>query len=94
MLGTGIDHEMVTTRSPIDLRTGATFVHDWFAIGVWLAVVGHIVFALRDPDALAAWPRGTRQRPLGTRDRARAGTRRRDRDVHATRTVPTRGAAR
>jgi formate dehydrogenase subunit gamma len=37
---------------PIDWRTGATFVHDWFAIGIWLAVLGHIVFAFRDPDAL------------------------------------------
>src|SRR3954447_17997247 len=31
-----------------DVRTGATFVHDWFAFGVWLAVVGHIGFALSD----------------------------------------------
>ena len=37
---------------PLDMRTGATFVHDWFALGVWLAVIGHILFALRDPDAL------------------------------------------
>ena len=41
-----------------DLRTGATFVHDWFAIGVGLAVAGHIVFALRDPIALRAMLRG------------------------------------
>jgi formate dehydrogenase subunit gamma len=37
---------------PIDWRTGATFVHDWFALGIWVAVVGHIMFALRDGDAL------------------------------------------
>jgi len=42
----------------VDIRTGATFVHDWFAIGVALAVTGHIVFALRDPDALAGMWRG------------------------------------
>jgi formate dehydrogenase subunit gamma len=42
-----------------DWRTGATFVHDWFAFGVWLAVTGHIFFALRDPTALHGMTRGT-----------------------------------
>ena len=51
---------------PLDWRTGATFVHDWFALGIWVAVLGHIWFALRDGDALdsmlggnvpAAWAR-------------------------------------
>ncbi len=37
---------------PIDWRTGATFMHDWFAFGIWVAVLGHIFFALRDSDAL------------------------------------------
>ena len=37
---------------PLDWRTGATFVHDWFALGIWVAVLGHIAFALRDGDAL------------------------------------------
>jgi len=36
----------------VDIRTGATFVHDWFAIGVWIAIAGHILFALGDPQAL------------------------------------------
>jgi len=39
---------------PIDYRTGATFVHDWFALGIWVSVLGHIFFALRDGDALDA----------------------------------------
>ena len=39
---------------PLDWRTGATFVHDWFALGIWAAVIGHIVFALGDGDALEA----------------------------------------
>jgi formate dehydrogenase subunit gamma len=39
---------------PLDWRTGATFAHDWFALGIWIAVVGHIVFAVRDGDALDA----------------------------------------
>ncbi|MEP7111930.1 MAG: cytochrome b/b6 domain-containing protein [Ilumatobacteraceae bacterium] len=32
-------------------RTGATFVHDWFALGVGLLVLGHIRFAVRDPGS-------------------------------------------
>jgi formate dehydrogenase subunit gamma len=43
----------------IDTRTGATFVHDWFALGIWVAVLGHIMFALRDGDALDSMIGGT-----------------------------------
>jgi len=32
-------------------RTGATFVHDWFAFGLGLLVIGHISFAIRDPGS-------------------------------------------
>jgi formate dehydrogenase subunit gamma len=32
-------------------RSGATFVHDWSALGLGLLVIGHIVFALKDPEA-------------------------------------------
>jgi len=58
MLGTGsimkwFDH------FPLDWRTGATFVHDWFALGVWIAVLGHIMFAVRDGDALDSMIGGT-----------------------------------
>ncbi len=35
-----------------DLRTGADFVHQWFAFGVYLAVAGHVVLALRDRESL------------------------------------------
>ena len=31
-------------------RTGATFVHDWFALGLGLLVLGHIWFAISDPE--------------------------------------------
>jgi formate dehydrogenase subunit gamma len=41
-----------------DLRTGATFVHDWFAFFVWVSVIGHVGFALRDGAALHAMLRG------------------------------------
>jgi formate dehydrogenase subunit gamma len=32
-------------------RTGATLVHDWFALGLGLLICGHIGQALRDPEA-------------------------------------------
>ena len=41
-----------------DTRTGATFVHDWFALAVYVTVVGHILFALADRDSLGAMVRG------------------------------------
>jgi formate dehydrogenase subunit gamma len=43
---------------PLDWRTGATFVHDWFALAIWVAVLGHIGFALRDGDALESMING------------------------------------
>jgi len=39
---------------PVDWRTGATFAHDWFALGLWVLVIGHVMFAIRDGDALEA----------------------------------------
>ena len=57
MFGTGIMLKWFNLF-PLDDRTGATFVHDWFAIGIWIAVAGHIMFALRDPVALGAMLRG------------------------------------
>jgi len=43
---------------PVDWRTGATFVHDWLAVFVFVVVVGHIGTALSDPDALRGMVRG------------------------------------
>jgi formate dehydrogenase subunit gamma len=43
---------------PLDWRTGATFVHDWFALAIWVVVIGHVVLALRDGDALESMVRG------------------------------------
>jgi formate dehydrogenase subunit gamma len=42
-----------------DLRTGADFVHGWFALFVGLAIAGHIVLAFRDRDALDGMIGGT-----------------------------------
>lgn len=44
-------------------RSGATFVHDWFALGLGLLVLGHIAFAVRDPEAR----RGMRSGSVTTR---------------------------
>jgi formate dehydrogenase subunit gamma len=45
--------------APLHWRTGATFVHDWFALAVGLLVIGHISFAVRDPVALRSLRTGT-----------------------------------
>lgn len=42
-----------------EVRRGATFTHDWFAFFIWLAVIGHVILALRDPVSLRAMVRGT-----------------------------------
>ena len=44
---------------PTDWRTGATFVHDWFALGIWLSVIGHVFLAFRDPVVLHGMRHGT-----------------------------------
>jgi formate dehydrogenase subunit gamma len=42
----------------LSTRTGATFVHDWVALGIWISVTGHILIAMRDPVALGGMLRG------------------------------------
>jgi formate dehydrogenase subunit gamma len=50
LLGTGtIMYFPGLTR--LSWRTGATFVHDWFALAVGLLVIGHIFYASKDPEA-------------------------------------------
>ena len=39
-------------------RSGATFVHDWVALALGLLVVGHVMYALRDPDSLRSMRTG------------------------------------
>jgi formate dehydrogenase subunit gamma len=43
---------------PLSWRTGATFVHDWIALFLFITIAGHIVYALRDRDAMRAMVRG------------------------------------
>jgi formate dehydrogenase subunit gamma len=44
---------------PLSWRTGATFVHDWLALVLLVAIIGHIGKALAEPVALRAIWRGT-----------------------------------
>jgi len=51
LFGTGIIMYF-PSLTPLSWRTGATFVHDWFALAVGLLVIGHIFYALKDAEAL------------------------------------------
>jgi formate dehydrogenase subunit gamma len=57
LLGTGIVMYF-THLTRLSWRSGATFLHDWFALGLGLLVVGHITYALRDPHALRSMRTG------------------------------------
>ena len=50
LLGTGILMYFVGLVR-VSWRTGATFVHDWFALGLGLLILGHVYFAFRDREA-------------------------------------------
>jgi formate dehydrogenase subunit gamma len=50
MVGTGT-LMFFTGLARLSWRTGATFVHDWFALGLGLLVLGHLWFAIADPQA-------------------------------------------
>ncbi len=50
LLGTGVLMYFIGL-APLSMRTGATFVHDWFALALGLLVVGHITFAIKDPES-------------------------------------------
>lgn len=52
LLGTGLVLAFPDAFA-LSLRTGATFVHDWFALATAVVVAGHLGFALRDPGAMA-----------------------------------------
>ena len=43
---------------PNSIRTGATFVHDWVFIALFVTIVGHVMFALSDFDSLRSMVRG------------------------------------
>jgi formate dehydrogenase subunit gamma len=51
LFGTGIIMYF-PSQTPLSWRTGSTFVHDWFALAVGLLVIGHILYAIKDAEAL------------------------------------------
>ena len=57
LLGTGLIM-WFPNLTRLSWRTGSTFVHDWFALGLGLLVLGHITFALNDPEARRGMRRG------------------------------------
>lgn len=70
MLGTGAIMKWFSLF-PLDWRTGATFVHDWFSFAIWIAIIGHIAFALSDPAALRAMVAGSVSAKWAQRERPR-----------------------
>lgn len=80
MLGTGAVMRWGDAL-PVDLRTGATFVHDWLALAVVVVVCGHLWFAWRDPTARAGMRTGVVPYEWAAREHgawAAAATTRRD----------------
>ena len=58
MLGTGVILRWYRPW-PLSWRAGATFVHNWLALLIVVAIAGHILLALSDRDALRSIFRGT-----------------------------------
>lgn len=69
MLGTGV-MMFWPNLWPLSLRVGATFVHDWLALAVFVVVLGHIWYAVRDPDALHGMRTGMVPRAWAARNHA------------------------
>jgi formate dehydrogenase subunit gamma len=57
MLGTGSIMRFANFW-PVELRTGATFVHDWLSVTFLVVICGHLWFAWRDPVARAGMRTG------------------------------------
>jgi formate dehydrogenase subunit gamma len=51
MLATGVVLRFFSPF-PLSWRTGATFVHDWTALALSVAVTAHVALALSDPESL------------------------------------------
>ena len=60
----------LTGLAPLAWRTGATFVHDWGALCLGLLIAGHVVEALRDPEARRGMRTGVVSLPWARRHHA------------------------
>jgi formate dehydrogenase subunit gamma len=70
---------------PDEWRTGATFVHDWAYLALFVLVMGHTGRALREPELLNAMTTGTVPVAWAEQERPAWAQRVLD-DEHATRT--------
>lgn len=52
---------------PLAWRTGATFVHDWLALGIGVVIVGHVFKALSEPEVLRSMITGRVSRSWAAR---------------------------
>jgi formate dehydrogenase subunit gamma len=59
-----------TELAPLAWRTGATLMHDWFALAMGLLVIGHLSYAMRDPVAMRSLRTGTVPRSWAQREHA------------------------
>lgn len=66
MLGTGVVMRWFEPF-PLDWRRGATFVHDWLAVVLFLLITGHILIGLADRQALRGIVTGTVSRDWARR---------------------------
>lgn len=73
---------------PLEWRTGATFVHDWVSIGLFVTVTLHIVKALSDREALGGMWGGTVSTAWSGRHHPRWFDEVRDRDERPPSVVP------
>jgi formate dehydrogenase subunit gamma len=55
-------------------RTGATFVHDWGYLALFVLVAGHVLKAIQEPELLRSMIRGTVPRWYAERERPRWAT--------------------
>ena len=67
MIGTGL-LMWFPHLAPLLWRTGATFVHDWLALLIGVLLCGHVMMALRDPEARAGLRTGWVSRGWAARE--------------------------
>ncbi len=58
MFGTGMVM-FFSSQFPVDIRTGATFVHDWLSLAIGVVVLGHLWMAYGDATARLGMRKGT-----------------------------------